>query len=110
MDDRNTDYWRQQLNLNLSETYAAVEEPVLIVYAASDFLTQLACHEHIRDVLIDSGNERVTLEVVPGVDHAYSQAESKEVSYGNYQTRDFRGSAEPIERIVVWLRQVSQEP
>jgi pimeloyl-ACP methyl ester carboxylesterase len=105
MDDRNTDYWRQQLNLNLSETYAEVDEPVLIVYAASDFLTQLACHEHIRDVLISSGNGDVTLEVIEGIDHAYSHAKDKEESYRNYQTRDFRGSPEPIERIIEWLKQ-----
>jgi len=105
MDDRNTDYWRQQLNLNLSETYAGIEEPVLIVYAASDFLTQLACHEHIRDVLTASGNENVTLEVIEGVDHAYSHAKDKEESYRNYRTRDFSGNPEPIGRIVEWLKQ-----
>ena len=104
MDDRNTDYWRQQLNLNLSETYSEVDEPVLIVYAASDFLTQLACHEHIRDVLIASGNANATLEVIQGIDHAYSHATDKEESYSHYQTRDFRGSPEPIERIVRWLK------
>jgi dienelactone hydrolase len=107
MDDRNTDYWRQQLNLNLSETYAGIEEPVLIVYGASDFLTQLACHEHIRDVLIASGNGNVTLEVIQSVDHAYSHAQDKEESYSNYQTRDFRGSPEPIERIVAWLGEIA---
>jgi hypothetical protein len=105
MDDRNTDYWRQQLNLNLSKTYAGIEEPVLIVYAASDFLTQLACHEHIRDVLAGSGNENVTLEVIEGVDHAYSDATDKEESYTNYRTREFRGNPEPIERIVEWLKE-----
>jgi pimeloyl-ACP methyl ester carboxylesterase len=105
MDDRNTDYWRQQLNLNMSETYSEVQEPVLIIYAASDFLTELACHEHIRDVLVASGNGDVTLDVIPGVDHAYSYAEDKEASYRTYQTRDFRGSPEPIDRIVAWLKE-----
>jgi alpha-beta hydrolase superfamily lysophospholipase len=110
MDDRNTAYWEQQLNLNLSETYSRIEEPVLIVYAASDFLTQLACHEHIRDVLIASGNEKVTLKVVEGVDHAYSHAEDRGESFIHYQTRDFRGNPEPIERIATWLSTVSGGP
>lgn len=105
MDDRSAAYWRQQLNLNLSETYAGIEEPVLIVYAASDFLTQLACHEHIRDVLKGSGNQNVTLEVIEGIDHAYSHAKDREESYSNYRTREFIGSPEPIERIVEWLKQ-----
>jgi len=110
MDDRNTDYWRQQLNLNLSETYSEIEEPVLIIYAASDFLTQLACHQHIRDVLVASGNDNVTLEVIQGIDHAYSHAKDKEESYTNYQTRDFRGNPEPIERIVRWLKTIDPAP
>jgi alpha-beta hydrolase superfamily lysophospholipase len=109
MDDRNIDYWRQQLNLNLSETYSEIDEPVLMIYAASDFLTQLACHEHIRDVLVTSGNDNVTLEVIQGVDHAYSHANDKEDSYRNYQTRDFRGSPEPIERIVRWLTEIGPD-
>jgi alpha-beta hydrolase superfamily lysophospholipase len=103
MDDRNIDYWRQQLNLNLAATYSEVAEPVLIVYAASDFLTQLACHEHIRDVLVASGNPDVTLEVIEGVDHAYALAKDKEESYRNYQTRDFRGNPDPIGRILAWI-------
>jgi alpha-beta hydrolase superfamily lysophospholipase len=105
MDDRNADYWRQQLNLNLSETYSQVTEPVLIIYAASDFLTQLACHEHIRDVLVISGNEQVRLKVIPDLDHAYAHAEDKQVSYANYQTRDFKGNPEPIDKMVSWLNE-----
>jgi len=31
MDDRTAEYWRQQLTLNLTEVYAEIEEPVLIV-------------------------------------------------------------------------------
>lgn len=106
MDDRNTAYWHQQLNLNLSETYGAVTEPVLIIYAASDFLTQLACHEHIRNVLVSSGNENVTLAVIPDLDHAYAHAKDKQASYANYQTRDFKGNPEPINRIASWLKEV----
>jgi alpha-beta hydrolase superfamily lysophospholipase len=105
MDDRNPAYWRQQLNLNLSETYSAVTEPVLIIYAASDFLTQRACHEHIRDVLVASGNENVTLAVIPNLDHAYAHAKDKQASYTNYQTRDFEANPEPINRIVSWLKE-----
>jgi pimeloyl-ACP methyl ester carboxylesterase len=105
MDDRSSEYWRQQLNLNLSETYSKVTEPVLIIYASSDFLTQLACHEHIRDVLAASGNEHVRLKVISGVDHAYAHAEDKQVSHANYQTRDFKGSPEPIDEIVSWLNE-----
>lgn len=106
MDDRNADYWRQQLNLNLAETYGAVTEPVLIIYASSDFLTQLACHEHIRDVLVASGNESVKLIVIDDLDHAYAHAKDKQESYANYRTRDFRPNPEPLNRIVAWLNEI----
>jgi pimeloyl-ACP methyl ester carboxylesterase len=106
MDDRNADYWRQQLNLNLAETYGAVTEPVLIIYASSDFLTQLACHEHIRDVLVASGNQNVRLTVIDDLDHAYAHAKDKEESYANYQTRDFRPNPEPLSRIAAWLNEI----
>jgi alpha-beta hydrolase superfamily lysophospholipase len=103
MDDRNLAYWREQLNLNLPETYAKVSEPVLVVYGASDFLTSLACHEHIRDVLRAAGNLDVTLAVVPETDHAYAFAKDKRESYTNYQTRDFRANPEPARLIARWL-------
>jgi alpha-beta hydrolase superfamily lysophospholipase len=103
MDDRNLDYWREQLNLNLPEVYGQVTEPVLIVYAACDFLTQLACHEHIRDVLVASGNPDVTLAVVPETDHAYAFARDKAESYANYPTRNFTPNPEPVTRLVAWL-------
>ncbi|MFH1221071.1 MAG: alpha/beta fold hydrolase [Candidatus Eisenbacteria bacterium] len=103
MDDRSVNYWREQLNLNLPEVYGAVTEPVLIVYCSSDFLTQLACHETIRDVIVASGNRDITLEVVSGTDHAYAFAKDKRESYDNYKTRDFKGNPEPIRRVTEWL-------
>lgn len=103
MDDRTLDFWRQQLNLNLPEIYGRVTEPVLVVYAASDFLTQLACHEHIRDVLVASGNADVTLAVIPGADHAFAVAADKAESYANYPTRNFKPNPEPVARIAAWL-------
>ncbi len=103
MDDRTVEYWRGQLNINLSQIYGQVTEPVLIIYAASDFITQLACHEHIRDVLLLSGNSDVTLTVVPGTDHAYAFARDKRESYDDYKTRNFKGNPEAMRQITEWL-------
>jgi alpha-beta hydrolase superfamily lysophospholipase len=103
MDDRTLGYWREQLNLNLSETYAKVSEPALVVYGASDFLTSLACHEHIRDVLVASGNPDVTLAVVPETDHAYAFAKDRQESFANYQTRNFKANPAPVSLIADWL-------
>lgn len=103
MDDRTPEYWRQQLTLNFAEVYAAIEEPVLIVYATSDFLTQLACHERIEDVLTAAGNEDVTLAVIEDLDHNYAHAADKAASFEHYRTRAFEGNTAPITRIVEWL-------
>ena len=103
MDDRTLDYWREQLNLNLADAYGKISEPVLIVYCASDFLTQQACHEHIRDVLVASGNKDVTLEIVPDADHGYAFAKDKRDAFANYRKRNREGNPDPINRITAWL-------
>ena len=107
MDDRTAAYWRQQLTLNLPEVYGAIEEPVLIVYAGSDFLTQLACHERIRDVLEGAGNGDVTLAVFDDLDHAYALAADKAASFEHYPTRAFVPNPAPVERIKGWLSERS---
>jgi alpha-beta hydrolase superfamily lysophospholipase len=103
MDDRNTEYWRQKLNLNLAEIYSKVTEPVLIVYGESDFLSQLACHENIRDALVRAGNPDVALAVIPNADHTYALAKDKKESFEHYKTRTFRPNPAAFEEIVKWL-------
>jgi len=103
MDDRTLDYWRAQINLNLPEAYGKITAPVLIIYCSSDFLTQQACHERIRDVLVSSGNKDVMLEIIPGTDHAYSFAKDKRASFVNYRKRSHTGNPDPINRIAEWL-------
>lgn len=109
MDDRSEQYWRQQLEINLADLYSKISEPVLILYAGSDFLTQLACHKWIRKIVESSGNSDVVLEVVEKVDHAYALAEDKKASFENYKTRNFVGSDEPGRRIIKWLTEVNQK-
>ena len=104
MDDRNAAYWHQQLNVNLANTYSKITEPVLIVYGTSDFLTQLACHETIRDVLTASGNSDFTLEVIPNLDHAYALAKDMKESFENYKTYNFKKNPDVYENIVEWLK------
>lgn len=104
MDDRTEEYWRQQLNLNVSEVYSKVTEPVLIIYGLSDYLTQLKCHEHIRDVLIDAGNKDVQLKTFPNLDHGYCYAKDKKTSYQNYQSRSFEYNPVATEAITQWLK------
>jgi len=103
MDDRTAEYWKQQLNVNLAETYAKIKAPVLIIYGASDFLTQLSCHEHIRDVLLSSGNHDVRLTVIPGLDHRYSTAQDKKESFQNYKSGKFIKNSRPFQEISEWL-------
>jgi len=103
MDDRTIGYWRQQLNLNLSDIYSKITESVLVLYAESDFLTQLACHEHVREVLTSAGNEDVSLTVIPNCDHVFSYAKDKKESFENYKIQNFQFNAEPVRHITEWL-------
>jgi pimeloyl-ACP methyl ester carboxylesterase len=103
MDDRTVEFWRQQLGIGLAEVYARVRCPVLIIYPASDYLTQLACHERIRDVLLAAGNGDVTLRVIPETDHAYSRAKDVRGAFENQRRRTFEGNPAPGDSIVSWL-------
>jgi pimeloyl-ACP methyl ester carboxylesterase len=105
MDDRNLDFWREQLTLNLAETYSKIKAPVLLVWGTSDFLTQRACHEHLRDVLKAAGNADVTLEIIPRTDHAYAQAEDFAESFNNYQKGGFVENPAAREKVVAWLKE-----
>lgn len=104
MDDRTVEFWRQQLSLPMAEAYERVQCPTLVVWAASDFLTQRACHERIRDVLVGAGNPDATLCVIPGADHAYSPARDFQEAWANYQSRAFRRNPDAPVPLVEWLR------
>lgn len=110
MDDRNLEFWREQLNLNLAGTYGKVKAPVLLIWGASDFLTQRACHEHIKDVLTSAGNQDVILEIIPGIDHAYAKAENYTESFKNYQTGAFEENTAAREKVLAWLKEHTEKP
>jgi len=103
MDDRTPDYWRQMLGINLAALYGSITWPVLVIRGDSDFLTQRACHEHIRDVLVTAGNKDVELALIPGLDHHYAAARDFKESFANYKTGAFRKDPAAEERILDWL-------
>ncbi len=103
MDDRTLEFWREQLILNLGETYSRIKAPVLILWGESDFLTQRACHERIRDVLLASGNTDVELHVIADLDHAFARAATPAQSHTNYATGDFVENPVPMRLMADWL-------
>lgn len=103
MDDRTPEYWKQQLELNLSEIYGRIKAPVLIIHGKSDFLTLRACHEHILDVLNASGNRNVTFSDIPDMDHRYAFAKDMKESVENYRTGNFRENPAAVAEITNWL-------
>ena len=105
MDDRTAAYWHQKMNINLAEVYSSITKSVLIIYGSSDFLTQQACHETIKEVLLNSGNNDVELNIIPELDHAYTFAKDKKMSYDNYQKHNFIKNPAVYELIVQWLNQ-----
>ncbi len=104
MDDRTVAFWRQQLNLNLADVYGKVKCPALVLWFDGDFLTELACHELIRDVLTTAGNPDVTLSVVHGVDHRFAQVKDAAESKRQYASGERTPSGEPMRVLVDWLR------
>lgn len=105
MDDRTVEYWKQQLNLNLSEIYSSVSEPVLIIYGLSDYLTQLKCHEHIQRILEKSGNKHVELMTFQNLDHRYCYARTKKESYDHYSDTKAKRNFIAVDETVKWLKQ-----
>ena len=110
MDDRTLEFWREQMTLNMARTYAAIKAPVLIMWGESDFLTQRACHEHIRDVLLASGRTDVKLATIPGLDHLYAQAKDFAESFSHYKTGAFVENPAAKETIAAWLRAHANGP
>lgn len=106
MDDRTSAYWNQQLNLNLAQIYLAVKVPTLILYNACDFISTRACHEWIRDVLMNAGNSQILLRIIEGADHHYAQVKSFSDSFRDYQMGTAPLNPEPIRVILEWLTQV----
>ena len=103
MDDRTIEFWRQQLAVGPAEIYGRIECPVLILYPGSDYLTQLACHERIRDVLLAAGNRDVTFRVIRETDHAYSRAKDARAAFENRRSRTFETNSAPGDTIAAWL-------
>ena len=103
MDDRTLEFWREQLTLNLADTYSQVKAPVLILWGESDFLTQRACHERIRDVLRAAGNPGVELRTIAGLDHAFARAATPAESHAHYQTGGFVENPAAARAMVEWL-------
>lgn len=47
----------------------------------------------------------MTLEIIPGIDHAYAQAADFAESHKNYQTGNFVDNPAAKERVVAWLKE-----
>jgi alpha-beta hydrolase superfamily lysophospholipase len=109
MDDRTAEYWHQKLNMNIPRIYSKITEPVMIIYGESDFLTQLACHKNIEDVLLSANNPNVTFKAIPNLDHAYAYARDKKESFMNYKTRNFKKNQEVFDEIITWIDMISKK-
>jgi len=105
MDDRTLSYWHQQLNLNLASIYSKVRAPTLLLYNACDFITTRACHEWMKNVMNQAGNNQVSLRIIEEADHHYARVKDFAESHRSYQTGKASLNPDPIKVIVDWLLQ-----
>ncbi len=56
-----------------------------------------------------AGNQDVTLEIIPGMDHACAKAEDYADSFTRYRTGGFVENTAAREKVVAWLKEHAEE-
>jgi len=98
-------YMREVATLNVAEPWGKVSGPVLVVYGDGDFVTALADHARIVDIVNGARPGHATLSVVPGMDHHLDRAGTQRQAYDLRVTHHGSGPYEPKLSQVVgdWL-------
>lgn len=74
-------YMQQLADLNLAEMWKKVESPTLIIYGTSDYLTNTAEHEYLRDMLNSFRPGTATYVRIEGMAHGFERAASQHENY-----------------------------
>jgi len=74
-------YLQEVAALNVAEPWAKLNAPVLAVYGDGDFVTALADHQRIVDIVNGAHVGHATLAVVPGMDHHLDRAGTPQQAY-----------------------------
>lgn len=74
-------YVQQVALLNIIEPWSKLKVRVLAIYGASDYVTELADHQRIVDVVNAANAGHATLKVIDGMDHAFGRVATQKASY-----------------------------
>jgi hypothetical protein len=90
--------------LNITEAWAKLAVPVLIIYGTADFVTTEADHRRLYAIVSTAHPGNATLRLIDGMDHYLAPAPTQQASFdrvtkGGLGTYDKRFSA----TIVEWL-------
>lgn len=101
-------YVQEVAQLNIIQPWTRIDRPVLVIYGASDFVTEEADHRRITDVVNNAHAGNATLKIIDGMDHHLGVAASPKLAYDNAQS----GKPEPYDTdlsqtIITWLRLLS---
>ena len=96
---------REVAALNVAEPWGKVSVPVLVVYGDGDFVTTLADHERIVEIVNGARSGHATLAVARGMDHHLDRAGTQQQAYDLRVTNHKSGPYEPMVSQVVgdWL-------
>ena len=97
-------YVRQIARLNPIEPWPQIGVPALVIYGTSDFVTELADHQRIVDVVNAAHPGTAKLVTIDGMSHLLGTAASQKAASDDYE----KGTIEPYAAalsaaIVAWL-------
>jgi uncharacterized protein len=74
-------YLQQVADVNISDLWAKLDVPVLVIYGRADYITDEADHRYIADVVNVMHSERATLSIIDDMDHYLGTARSQRESW-----------------------------
>lgn len=98
-------YMRQVAAIDAMSIWQKIAVPVLAIYGESDFITEIADHQRIVQVVNDRHAGYATLRTVSGMDHLLYRAATPKEAMDAYNSASARLYASQLSEVVVsWLK------
>jgi alpha-beta hydrolase superfamily lysophospholipase len=97
-------YIGEVAQLNVIEPWMKLGLPVLAIYGASDFETEIADHQRIVDVVNAGRPGSATLVTIDGMSHLLGKAATPAAAYADYGKRVEEYDSQLSGAVVAWLR------
>jgi alpha-beta hydrolase superfamily lysophospholipase/predicted aspartyl protease len=103
-------YMRQVAGLNVIEPWTKLDLPVLLIYGASDFETELADHQRIADVVDALHPKSATVIPITGMSHFLGRAATPQAAYAHYGKAIEEYDSQLSDAVIGWLQRPSPTP